>query len=124
MSTVPPPARTLFDSLCEDLDASALTALSREVREHAVVIRKAADRNGLLPVDLSDELEAKLLELLSACPSFTPRFREFVVGAARYFVSTDDHAKDTSGVLGLDDDVAVFNAVVRDIGRPDLEIDY
>ena len=76
-----------------------------------------------MPVDLAEELAAKLDALLASIASLPVSAQPLVVGAARYFASDDDAIPDTGSVLGLDDDVAIFNAMVRRIGRPELEID-
>ena len=100
-----------------------ITALRRSVGQHLDELRQAARRDELLPVDLAAELARKLDALLVGLPALSPEAQALVVGVARYFVSEEDAVPDRSGVLGLDDDLAVFNAAVRRIGRPELEID-
>jgi len=46
-----------------------------------------------------------------------------VIGAARYFVSTQDVNPGTKSVLGLDDDASMLNYVLAAIGRTDLLIE-
>lgn len=56
--------------------------------------------------------------------NFSPDQQRLVVGAARYFVSQDDEYPDTDTILGLDDDVSVFNHVIEQLGRSDLKMHY
>jgi hypothetical protein len=118
-----PRAWSLFESLCGPARDQGAAQLRAAVRAHAEEIRAAADADELLPVDLAESLAARLDDLLAAVGQLPVDHVHLVVGAARYFVSTEDDIGYTSGVLGLDDDVAVFNAVMRRIGREDLEID-
>jgi uncharacterized membrane protein YkvA (DUF1232 family) len=100
-----------------------ISALRRGVGQHLDDLRQAARRDELLPVDLAAELARKLDLLLVGIQALPLDAQALVVGVARYFVSEEDAIPDQSGVLGLDDDLAVFNAAVRRIGRPELEID-
>lgn len=120
MSSVPPPARELFDSLCGNADRGELAELRERVRAHVGKIAEAAEKNELLPVDLAEKLGEALEALLHEAPSLDPAHRALIVGAARYFVSVHDHVADTSSELGLDDDIAVFNHAVCQMGRDDL----
>ena len=54
---------------------------------------------------------------------YSARDQRLIVGAARYFVADDDAEPDTQSILGLDDDLAVFNHVATQIGEPDLRIE-
>jgi hypothetical protein len=118
--SVPAPARALFADLCASPAETDVPALRTAVAAHLEDVRKAAKRNELLPIDIAETLAAALDSLLDQLPTLKPEHGSLVVGAARYFCADDDHVNDLSGVLGLDDDVAVFNHVVRRIGRTDL----
>lgn len=123
MDDLPADARELFDRHTTVLPAPEVAALRQEVRDHLEDFRAAVARNELLPLDLAEELADKLDALLRDYPSLAEEHARLAVGAARYFVSHDDASPDTSGVLGLDDDVAVFNHAVRQMDREDLVID-
>ncbi|MFT3770142.1 MAG: SNF2-related protein [Minicystis sp.] len=117
----PTPAEiALFERLSGPAAAEEVAALRRAVARHVDEVRQAAHHNELLPVDLAEQLAAGLDTLLGALPSLAAEAQPLVIGAARYFVSDDDAIPDTASVLGLDDDIAVFNAMVRRIGRRDL----
>jgi hypothetical protein len=113
----------IVERLSDPATLEEITALRRSVGQHLDELRQAARRDELLPVDLAAELARKLDALLVGLPALPPEAQALVVGVARYFVSEEDAIPDRSGVLGLDDDLAVFNAAVRRIGRPELEID-
>lgn len=100
-----------------------LAELRRHVREHYDALLRVQRTSELVSVDLAELLCTRLEALLDAAPSFTAPHRAAVVGAARYFVSRDDAVPDDASLTGLDDDVLVFNTVVREIGREDLVLD-
>jgi hypothetical protein len=113
----------VFFELMKGASDADLGALRSEVRAHLASFESKAARNGLLPVDIARELAAGLETLLATAPSLEADQRDLVVAAARYFVSEEDVRPDTEGVLGLDDDVQVFNHVARRLGRPELELE-
>lgn len=113
----------LFDSLCGRASVDEIESLRTSVARHGEELRLAARQQELLPVDLSDALTRRIDTALAEYAALPPDAQRLVVGAARYFVSDADAIPDKSGVLGLDDDVAIWNLVVRRIDRPDLEID-
>lgn len=111
-----------FERLCGMVNGPELGALRAAVQQHLRELEQAARRNELLATDLAEELARKLDGLLADIHTLPEEAQRLVVGAARYFVSDDDVLPDQGGPLGLDDDVAVFNGVVRQIGRADLEV--
>lgn len=123
MDDIPQNARELFARSATDLDATALAALRADVSAHLGAFREAAKRLELLPLDVAEQIASGLLSLFDGYASLPPDHRKLVAGAARYFVSHEDARPDLSGVLGLDDDAAVFNHVARAIGRLDLIVD-
>lgn len=119
----PSPSETaVFKAFCDAVSPAERGALRAAVQRHLLELRQAARRDELLPVDLAEDLAARLDVLLAELDSLPPDSQPLVVGAARYFVSDEDAIPDREGVLGLDDDVAIFNAVARRIGRADLQI--
>ncbi|WP_437290973.1 hypothetical protein [Sorangium sp. So ce406] len=114
--------KKVFEGLCGTVSPEELATLRDAVRQHLGELLQASRRNELLPIDLAEELARRLDDLLEQLGSLAAEARPLVVGAARYFVTRDDVLPDQEGLLGLDDDVAVFNVVARRIGRADLEI--
>lgn len=113
----------ILETLRADLTSIELQTLRREVREHYELLVQRQQSSELVSVDLAEALCERLDKLLEAAPSFTASHRAGVVGAARYFVSTEDAVPDDQALTGLDDDVEVFNHVAREIGRADLVIE-
>ena len=112
----------VFEGLCGAVSREAVAQVRAAVKQHLRELDQASRQNEFLATDLAEELAQKLDELLAGLDALPEDARSLVVGAARYFVSDQDAVPDQSGPLGLDDDVAVFNAVVRRIGRADLKI--
>lgn len=112
----------IYRGLREPLDPSELHALREAVRLHYDQLVEAQQRNELLAIDLAERLCTGIETLLLAAAALAPSARADVVGAARYFISSHDAIPDHRACTGLDDDVAVFNHVVRRLGRADLEI--
>lgn len=112
----------VFESLRGLADKDGLASLRAAVKQHLRELEQAARQHEFLATDLAEELADKLDGLLGEFEALPEDARPLVVGVARYFVSYNDVLPDRSGPLGLDDDVAVFNAAMRRIGRADLEI--
>jgi adenylate cyclase len=112
----------LHRTLAVDLPPADLAILSRDVRAHFEHLAALSAKHELLAIDLAEHLCERLEVLIDLCPSLDAEARAAIVGAARYFVSAHDAVPDAQDCIGLDDDVAVFNHVVRAIGRADLEI--
>jgi len=123
VTTLPPAAQSLFESLCDGTGEIDVDGLRLRVQQHLDEIRRAAQRNELLPLDVAERLAAALEVLLKQAARLSPAHRRLAIGAARYFCSEHDHIRDTTSVLGLDDDIAVFNHAVRQMGRGDLVLD-
>ncbi|MEZ4228819.1 MAG: hypothetical protein R3B89_06630 [Polyangiaceae bacterium] len=117
-------ASELFDSLCKDFEPVHLIHLKDEMRAQLDNFREAANEHEMLPIDLAQELHDKLNVLFRQMGTYSPEQQRLVVGAARYFVSEQDEYPDTETILGLDDDVSVFNHVVALLGRDDLRMHY
>ena len=123
LSLVNQNALKLGESLRADLSPVDVRALAGAVRDHYDELLLAQKRSELIAIDLAELLAERLGALLAIADAMPSAHRSAVVGAARYFISEDDAIPDHSALTGLDDDVAVFNAVVREIGRKDLVID-
>jgi uncharacterized membrane protein YkvA (DUF1232 family) len=117
------PALTLLHTLSSDLPPDALRALLDEVRSHYASLSRTQQRSELVAIDLAELLCARLETLLDIAPKLAPDARAAIVGAARYFISTEDAVPDDQSCTGLDDDVEVFNHVARQLGRPELVIE-
>jgi hypothetical protein len=117
-----PDAFDIYRGLCADLGPGELSTLKADVRAHYDGLVDAQRRNEFIAVDLADALCVRLEALLAMAHLLAPDARAQVVGAARYFISSNDEKPDQGSCTGLDDDVEVFNHVVRFLGRVDLLI--
>lgn len=115
-------ALELYQDLREDLAASELASLRVAVRSHFDDLVRVQQRAELVAVDLGELLCVRLEALLLAAHQCDGETRSSIVGAARYFISSDDAVPDERSCTGLDDDVEVFNHVVVLLGRHDLVI--
>ncbi|MCA9646065.1 MAG: hypothetical protein H6718_29715 [Polyangiaceae bacterium] len=113
-----------FQRLAQDFEPVHLIRLKDEMSQQLVNFREAAKQHEMLPVDLAQELHDNLLALFALMAEFSVEQQALVVGAARYFVAQDDEYPDTETILGLDDDISVFNHVVEQLGRSDLRMHY
>jgi uncharacterized membrane protein YkvA (DUF1232 family) len=116
-------ALKLGEKMRADLTPAEVLALAHDVRAHFDALVAAQKRSELIAIDLAELLADRLSQLLGIADDMPPAHRAAVVGAARYFISEEDAIPDHNALTGLDDDVAVFNAAAREIGRKDLVID-
>lgn len=115
-------ALEMYRSLREDLGEAGLAQLRQEVKAHLAKLALAQAKHELIALDLAELLASRLLALLDEAPRMDAESRAAVVGAARYFCSTEDLLPDEASCMGLDDDVEVFNHVVESLERRDLII--
>jgi hypothetical protein len=120
---LPEAVRGLFGEFVDSADVLPVSELRAQIRSHHQQFRNAARSNGLLPLDIADALAGGLEGLLDLHAGLDDRGQRLVIGAARYFISDQDARPDLESVLGLDDDLVVYNWVVAQIGRPELSID-
>ena len=120
---LPRAARDIYDRLLAEPPGD-FAALLDEVRAHLRRFEAARAHNEFLPLAdarrLADALP-RLVDRARAHPD-PHRAQRLTWVALRYFVLHDDGAHDFE-VIGLDDDLAVFNAICRHLGLPDLLLD-
>jgi len=108
--------------MCEVLPPDDIIQLSKGVEQHLANIRSALRRNEFLDIALAEQIAGSLNELLTEYESMPEEHRALVVGASRYFVSTQDAESDLTSILGCDDDAEVFNHVLGLIDREELKV--
>jgi hypothetical protein len=97
-------------------------ALRQEIEQyHAHVL---ADAGPMTDTQSATALRTATLSLLDQTSTSSAAQRMLAQVATRYFVLQDDGEDDLQSPYGFDDDVEVFNAVVRALGHPELEIGY
>jgi len=116
MSQLSAAVRAVFERLLSASTEGGIAQARERVQDHLAQLRLAARRNPLLAIDVAEAVASGLEQLLDAAGEMSPGGRALVIAASWYFASETDAVRDTSGVLGLDDDQAVFNHVVDRLG--------
>jgi ribosomal-protein-alanine N-acetyltransferase len=116
---IPKLARATFEKLLAEplFDPEDLR---REVVLYVTMLTSAADDDPSIDDQLGRDIARTCEGLLMAITDATPEHaRRQIQAAARYFVTEEDGDSDL-GIGGLDEDVAVANAVALHLGRSDL----
>lgn len=89
-----------------------------KVRLDAAVLelKTEAQNHGLLDERIIDALYNSAVFLLDHYNEFNQKQRALIIGAVYYFGLSDDPSPDASFATGLDDDVAVMNHVLEELG--------
>jgi hypothetical protein len=131
MSTTPlfshilePSLNKKFFALCEDADGALALRLYREVDEHVDNVRLALKSNEFLDVVIVEKIAGILKNLLVKIETYSKEKQRLIVGAARYFVKSNDAQADLGSLLGFDDDVEVLNYVLAELGHNDMRIQH
>ncbi|MCI5066029.1 hypothetical protein MRY87_09920 [bacterium] len=109
-----------FRSFCEELPEERVAEFFPELDRCVEHFRALAEGAPLLNLNTVERLADVCRELLRLYPECSPKERRLIVGAVRYFASTDDAVSETAFASGLDDDVQVVNHVVEELGRDEL----
>lgn len=116
-------ALQIFERLKVTVTPQKLLTLREDIDTHLLHLQKLARKDEMTPIDLAQAIAGGLHALLQSLATFSSTHQADVLGAALYFVSTDDEIADTAGILGLDDDAAIFNYVALRVGRHDLVVE-
>jgi translation initiation factor 2B subunit (eIF-2B alpha/beta/delta family) len=123
MQRFDPAIREIVEDLV-DRPWPGASALARTVRHYLEVLRDRHQDNELVDLGSAEQLAEGLLELLrDADEDLEKEHRQALSVAVLYFELEDDVAHDSDEVLGLEDDIEVFNAVARYLDRADLVIE-
>lgn len=117
---VPTEARRLFEEFlaAESLDHATLGSM---LTAHVADISALADGDAAPNLPLALTLAKLCRELLGeAGRRDDPEVARLVQAAVQYFIHDDDGDRDLTSPHGLDDDLAVCNAVAKAVGRDDL----
>jgi len=118
---LPDKAKAHFQRLALE-PATVTTDLEARVRAYLDELRSVAATTEFVDLELAHSLTEACLRLLERFEELAPERRAMAQAAVQYFVLQDD-AEDDLSVIGLDDDVAVFNAVARHLGFSDLAVE-
>ncbi len=116
LPTFPAEVAPTFQNLCEAVDAGLIPQLQEELGKFVREFEEGAENNQRIDLRLVKQLEQCSRALLERYIDLTEEQRALAIGAIRYFVITDDALPDEGFASGLDDDVAVMNYVLEQLG--------
>jgi uncharacterized membrane protein YkvA (DUF1232 family) len=122
-SSLPPQIAASFQTMCLECLPDDIDQLQDEVHAHVRKMELALSVNEFLDIATAKRIADVLAIVMKDYDQHTPQHRAWIAGAARYFIQDRDVEPDTLSVVGLDDDVAVLNYVLDQIGRTDLVIE-
>ena len=111
-----------FAKLCVDVEHALLSSLAKDVEQHVARAREALAVNEFLDVAMADKLASLLVGLINKIEKYPREKQKLIVGAARYFIRSQDAQDDMRSLLGFDDDLAVVNYVLIELGHPEMRI--
>ncbi|HNW34206.1 MAG TPA: hypothetical protein PKM25_04690 [Candidatus Ozemobacteraceae bacterium] len=117
----PKKCRAIFEKLAKPLPIDALPALREEMRLHLLTAQRHL---GPAPINLPliERMTTAMEAALNSYEPLSEGHRGLLVGAVRYFIENADAANDLEDPLGFDDDLAVMNAVLLEIGLAKLMV--
>jgi uncharacterized membrane protein YkvA (DUF1232 family) len=90
------------------------------VKKYLATVQQVGIMVKLLDMEQAEQLANTALALLDHMkPEHPPTVKLLIQAAVSYFVF-EEQDEEITGVLGFDDDLQVFNAVSRALGRSDL----
>jgi len=104
-----------FLGLAQQLDPEQAAEMRQRVAAHLDSSSKAMEENEFIDLKLAKLVAEKCLELFDHYPSFSPDAQAAVIGAARYFIQSQDTYHDTVSSLGFEDDAMIVNYVIANI---------
>jgi uncharacterized membrane protein YkvA (DUF1232 family) len=115
---IPEAARALWIELVGE-PLRPTRELERDVRDYGRRLGEQSRwRGDDVDLPLAAKLGQALVRLLGTLDDKSPeRARRLVQAAVRYYVIEDDAFADQESLAGFDDDAAVINAVLRELGH-------
>lgn len=112
----PPHVIPSFRRLCSARDPSEVPQIKVRLDAAVLELKTEAQNHGLLDERIIDALYNSAVFLLDHYNEFNQKQRALIIGAVYYFGLSDDPSPDASFATGLDDDVAVMNHVLEELG--------
>jgi uncharacterized membrane protein YkvA (DUF1232 family) len=107
------PIAKIFIEQAQELEESKISELEPLIDVHMEAVYQARSSNAEIDIRLADELAGACKVLLRMYGSFGTDARAAVVGAVRYFVTSQDADNDLRSKKGFHDDAAVLNHVIE-----------
>ncbi|MGB1013417.1 MAG: hypothetical protein ACPG4T_04720 [Nannocystaceae bacterium] len=118
---LPPGAQRLYTRLSLE-PVGDFGELVRACKQHVHAFEVQARVNELLPIEHAQQLAQVIETLIDRAHQAGPLARGLAWVVGRYFVIADDGDPDFS-VIGLDDDIALCNAICAHLGHTDLHVE-
>lgn len=112
-----------FKALCLPLATQEITKAQQELEDYIVLLENKVREGANVDLNLAHKLAKASRHLLNNYSSFSEDKQALAIGAVRYFVTNEDPLSDASFATGLDDDAAVMNYVLQQIGIEDFFIE-
>lgn len=112
----------IFQGLLKPARLDDLHRLRGRVAVHLDSLEEQSFSHEFLDLELARTLARGLTVLIDGASAFDAEERSLVRAAVEYFVLSLDAENDVTSPIGLEDDVRVFNAACRALGRAALEI--
>lgn len=111
-----------FRQLCEKLPVEKVGELRCAIDQFLLAARKAAQNCVNVDLDLAERCASSCQLLLDSYVELDDGQQALVIGAVRYLVTENDPLPDTLFATGFDDDAAIINYVLRELGLDDQMI--
>lgn len=111
-----------FAGLCQDANGDLITQLLQDIETHVGQTHLALRGNEFLDVTTAEKIATTLKKLLGKIDAYPIDKQRLVIGAARYFIKSNDAQADLNSLLGFDDDVEVLNYVLVELGHKEMRI--
>jgi len=112
----PPHVIPSFRRLCAAKDSADVPEIKIRLEAAVHELKMEAQSKGLLDQHIIEALYNSATFLLEHYEEFNKKQQALLIGAVYYFGLSDDPSPDTSFATGLDDDVAVMNYVLEELG--------
>lgn len=99
---------------------AAPDSLGGELDVHLRKVLAAARTNPCIDAAMVERMVVVFKKLLKEYPDCADEKKTVISAAICYFIDADDAQSDFSDAFGFDDDLAVLNAALLAIGRPEL----
>lgn len=112
----------IFQGLLKPATLGDLHRLRGRVAVHLDSLEEQSFSHEFVDLELARTLACGLTVLIDGASGYDDEERSLVRAVVEYFALSTDAENDVTSPIGLEDDVRVFNAACRALGRATLEI--
>lgn len=123
--SLPIDAREIYEELLEDALIPLEDLIERMITYREDILEEIAASVEFVDEDLVQALATRSLDLLERIANdYDLDSHQHAQAAVRYLIEDLDDDEDLGSVVGFDDDMEIFNAVVTQLGHTDLIIGF